>query len=66
MKKLAILRHNHRHGVDIHPAWVAGEPTKDELQQALIKAYDIDFEPDRDESIEIDYYGDDMVKIFEF
>jgi len=66
MKRLVIVRHRYGDDVDIYPVWVTGSPTRDELQQAAIKTFDIDFEPHRGEFIEIDDIWGDDIKTLQF
>lgn len=47
-----IIKHMHRHGVDLYPFEADELPDIDELIRLLV----IDFEPELDEHISVDHY----------
>jgi len=50
---LYAITHTHRHGTDVYVVRCNHEPDEDEL----IKALDIDFEPDREEWLGVSVLG---------
>ena len=53
-KQLFIAIHSHRHGLTLYPVLSAHLPSQEEI----IKLWDVDFEPDRDETIDIEEVGE--------
>jgi hypothetical protein len=58
MKELYIARHSHRFGEDIYLAKCDRYPTTEEV----VNTFGIDFEPDREEVIEITRSHTDEIK----
>lgn len=52
VKKLFVVLHTHRHGISMYPVRASKKPTDKEL----IKKFEIDFEPDREEFIEVEEF----------
>lgn len=59
-KRLMIVHHSHRHGDSVYLIKASEVPSEEELVERL----GIDFEPDREEFIEVTDNGDDPITEF--
>jgi len=62
---VAVLEHSHRHGTDVKVALVDSRASMDNeeaIKKAMVKTYGIDFEKDRDETLELRLYGREEIK----
>lgn len=57
MKRLYTVTHHHRHGNSTYLVYCKDLPS----EQEVIKYCKIDFEPDREEYIDIDYHANDEI-----
>lgn len=64
-RQLVVVQHDHRHGVSLYPAIMPIKWSNADIARTMIQVENIDYEPDREESLHIDRVSSSEVTVYE-